>query len=48
MLTPYRLPLEHTGRRAMEKTLQWALHNGTGGETIPFESMSDVRILEAL
>jgi len=42
------LPLEHTGRRAMEKTLQWALHNGTGGETIPFESMSDVRILEAL
>ncbi|KAI4629425.1 uncharacterized protein J4E87_003689 [Alternaria ethzedia] len=41
------LPLEHTGRRAVEKTLQWALQ-GAGSETIPFEAMSDVRILEAL
>lgn len=32
----------------MEKTLQWALHNGAGSETIPFEAMSDVRILEAM
>jgi len=31
----------------VEKTLQWALQ-GAGSETIPFEAMSDVRILEAL
>jgi hypothetical protein len=32
----------------MEKTLKWALHDGAGSETTPFEAMSDVRVLEAL
>jgi hypothetical protein len=47
MLTVFRLPLEQVGRRALEKTLLWALQDDTGKETIPFEAMSDVRVLEA-
>jgi hypothetical protein len=42
-----RLPLEQVSRRALEKTLLWALHDDGGKETIPFEAMSDVRVLEA-
>jgi hypothetical protein len=47
MLTVFRLPLEQVSRRALEKTLLWALHNDGGKGTIPFEAMSDVRVLEA-
>lgn len=44
----YRLQIEHTGRRIMEKTLQWALRSGVGSEAIPFDTMSDVRVLESV
>ncbi|EUC32972.1 hypothetical protein COCCADRAFT_5427 [Bipolaris zeicola 26-R-13] len=42
------LQLEHTGRRILEKTLQWALRSDTKTSVIPFDSMSDVRVLESL
>ncbi|KAF1829934.1 alpha/beta-hydrolase [Decorospora gaudefroyi] len=42
------LPLEQIGRRALEKTVLWALHDDVENESIPFEAMSDVRVLEAL
>lgn len=43
-----RLQLEHTGRRILEKTLQWALRNDAASNVIPFDTMSDVRVLESL
>ena len=42
------LQLEHTGRRILEKTLQWALRNDAASDVIPFDTMSDVRVLESL
>ncbi|USP78465.1 catalytic hydrolase [Curvularia clavata] len=42
------LQLEHTGRRILEKTLQWALRNDAASNVIPFDTMSDVRVLESL
>ena len=32
----------------MEKTIQWALRDVSGNEVVPFEAMSDVKVLEAL
>ncbi|EDU39509.1 MhpC hydrolase or acyltransferase alpha beta hydrolase superfamily [Pyrenophora tritici-repentis] len=42
------LQIEQVGRRALEKTIRWALRDGGGNEMIPFEAMSDVRVLETL
>ncbi|CAO2653219.1 Nn.00g026300.m01.CDS01 [Neocucurbitaria sp. VM-36] len=44
------LPLEQTGRRVLEKTIQWALkdHSASKNKSTPFAAMSDVRIIEEL
>lgn len=43
------LPIEPTGRRVLEKTIQWALHErSSGSEKSPFAVSSDVRIIEEL